>query len=60
MSKHIRVYSSYQMDIGSENFKRVFVTHRNIVTTAVNKTLKSIDCDGRELHGVILGEVTWP
>ena len=27
MSKHSRVYSSYQMEIGSEAFKRSFVTH---------------------------------
>ena len=35
MSKHGRVYSGYQLDIGTEAFKRAFVTHRNAVTTAV-------------------------
>ena len=42
MSMHIREYRSYQLDIGSEAFKRVFVTHGNVVTTAI------FDCDGRE------------
>ena len=35
MSKHGRVYSGYQLDIGARAFKRAFVTHRNAVTTAV-------------------------
>ena len=48
MSKHSTVYGSYQMDIGSEAFKRSFVTHRNEVTTAVKRTSKTIDCDGRD------------
>ena len=48
MSKHSRVYSYYQMDIGSEIFKRASMTHQNAVTTAVKKTLKTIECDGRE------------
>ena len=48
MSKHNRVYSSYQMDRGLEAFKQVFVTHRNAVTISVKRTLKTIDCDGRE------------
>ena len=34
MSKHDRVYSGYQLDIGAGAFKRAFVTHRNAVTTA--------------------------
>ena len=34
MSKHGRVYSEYQLDIGAGAFKRAFVTHRNAVTTA--------------------------
>ena len=42
-----RVYSSYQMDIGSEAFKRAFVKHRNAVTTAVKRTSKTNGCDGR-------------
>ena len=48
MSKHIRVYRSCQIDIGSEAFKRAFVTHRNAVTSAVKITLKTNDCDGSE------------
>ena len=35
MSKHSRVYSAYQLDIGAGAFKRAFVTHPNAVTTAV-------------------------
>ena len=35
MSKHIRVYSAYQLDIGAGAFKRAFVTHPNAVTTAM-------------------------
>ena len=34
MSKHGRVYSEYQLDIGAGAFKRALVTHRNAVTTA--------------------------
>ena len=37
MSKHGRVYSGYQLDIGAGAFKRAFVTHRNAVTTAVKR-----------------------
>ena len=48
MSKHSRVYSSYQMDVESDAFKRAFVTHCNAVTTAVEGTLKTFDCEGRE------------
>ena len=48
MSKHNRPYSSYQIDTGSEAFKRAFVTHRKTLTTPVKRTLKTIDCDGRE------------
>ena len=46
--KHSRKYSSYQMDVGSVAFKRGFVTHRNAVTTAVKRTLRTNDCDMRE------------
>ena len=35
MSKHSRVYSAYQLDIGAGAFKLAFVTHPNAVTTAV-------------------------
>ena len=37
MSKHSRVYSAYQLDIGAGAFKRVFVIHWNAVTTAVKR-----------------------
>ena len=48
MSKHSRVYSAYQLDIGAGVFKRAFVTHRNAVTTAVKRTSRTSECDGRE------------
>ena len=48
MSKHSRVYSAYQLDIGAGAFKRAVVTHRNTVTTAVKRTSKTIEYDGRE------------
>ena len=48
MSKHSRVYSAYQLDIGARAFKRAFVTHRNTITTAVNRTSRTSECDGRE------------
>ena len=48
MSKHSRVYSAYQLDIGAGAFKRAFVTHRNTVTTAVKRNSKTIECDGKE------------
>ena len=38
MSKHSRVYSAFQLDIGAGAFKLAFVTHRNAVTTAVKRT----------------------
>ena len=53
MSKHIREYRSCQMDIGSEAFKRAFVTHRNAVTRAVQRTLKTNDCDGSEREEIM-------
>ena len=37
MSKHGRVYSKYQLDIGAGAFERALVTHRNAVTTAVKR-----------------------
>ena len=37
MSKHGRVYSGYQLDIGVGAFKRAVVTHWNAVTTAVKR-----------------------
>ena len=48
MSKHSRVYSAYQLDIGAGAFKRAFVTHRNAVTTAVKSKSRTSECDGRE------------
>ena len=48
MSKHSRLYSAYQLGIGAEAFKRAFVTHRNAVTTAVKRTSRTSECNGRE------------
>ena len=48
MSKHGRVYSVYQLDIGAGAFKRAFVTHRNTVTTAVKRISRTSELDGRE------------
>ena len=48
MSKHSRMYSSYQMDVGWGAFKRAFVTHRKAVTTAGKRTTRTNGCDGRE------------
>ena len=48
MSKHSRVYSAYQLDIGAGAFKRAFVTHRNAVTTSVKRTSRTSERDGRE------------
>ena len=48
MSKHGRVYSGYQLDIGTGAFKRAFVTHRNAVTTAVRIISRTSDRSGKE------------
>ena len=48
MSKHSREYSAYQLDIGAGAFKRAMVIHRNAVTTAVKRTSRISECDGRE------------
>ena len=48
VSKHSRVYSAYQLGIGSGAFKRAFATHRNAVSTAVKRMSGTSDCDGRE------------
>ena len=48
MSKHGRVYSTYQLDFGAGAFKRAFVTHRNAVTTAVKRMSRMSEHDGRE------------
>ena len=38
----------YQLDIGAEAFKRVFVTHRNAVTTSVKRNSRTNERNGRE------------
>ena len=48
MSKHGRVYSEYQLDIGAGDFKRAFVTHRNAVTTAVKRISRTSERSGNE------------
>ena len=48
MSKHSRVYSAYQLDIGAGAFKQAFVTHRNTVTTAVKRTSRMSEGNRRE------------
>ena len=48
MSKHNRVYSAYQLDIGAGAFTQVFVIHRNAITAAVKRTSRTSECDGRE------------
>ena len=48
MSKHGRVYSEYQLDIGAGAFKRAFVTHRNAVTTAVKRISRTSERGGNE------------
>ena len=48
MSKHGRVYSEYQLDIGAGAFKRALVTHRNAVTTAVKRISKTSERSGKE------------
>ena len=48
MSKHSRVYSAYQLDIAAGAFKRAFVNHLNVVTTAVKRASRTSECDGRE------------
>ena len=48
MSKHGRVYSVYQLDIGAGACKRAFVTHRNAVTNAVKRISRTNELNGRE------------
>ena len=48
MSKHGRVYSEYQLDIGAGAFKRSLVTHRNAVTTAVKRISRTSERSGNE------------
>ena len=47
-SKHSRVYSEYQLDNGAGAFKRASVTHRKAVTTAVKRTSRTSEWDGRK------------
>ena len=42
------MYSAYQLDIGTGAFKRPFVTHRNAVTTAMKRTSRTSEGNGRE------------
>ena len=37
MSRNTEAYQSFQLDIGPGGYKRVFLTHRNAVTTAVKR-----------------------
>ena len=53
MSKHSRVYSAYQLDIGAGAFKRAFVAHRNAVTTAVERMSRTKEVDGREREEIL-------
>ena len=48
MSKHCRVYSGYQLEIGAGAFKRAFVTHQNAVTTAVKRISRRSERSGKE------------
>ena len=66
ISKHSRLYSLYQTRIGSQAFERAFMTHRNAVTTAVKRTLKTIGFDDREKEetlkekSIVKGDVVPP
>ena len=48
ITKHGRVYSGYQLDIGAGTFKRAFVTHGNAVTTAVKRISRTNERSGKE------------
>ena len=48
MTKHGRVYSGYQLDIGAGAFKRAFVTHRNAMATAVKRIVRTSERSGKE------------
>ena len=37
MSRNTEAYQSFQLDIGPGAYKRAFLTHRNVVTTAVKR-----------------------
>ena len=53
ISKHGRVHSVYQLDIGAGAFKRVYVTHRNAVTTAVKRISRTSERNGREKEEIL-------
>ena len=53
MSKHSRVYSAYQLDLGGGAFKRAFVTHRNAVTTALKRISRTSESEGREREEIM-------
>ena len=53
MSKHSRVCSVYQLDIGAGAFKRAFVTHQKAVTTTVKRISRTIERDGREKEDML-------
>ena len=48
MSKHGRMYSGYQLDIGAGAIKQAFVTHLNAVTTAVKRISRTSEHCGKE------------
>ena len=48
MSKHGRVYSEYQVDIGAGAFKQALVTHQNAVTNAVKRISRTSERSGKE------------
>ena len=57
MSKHGRVYSTYQLDIGARALKRAFVTHWKAVTTAVKRISRMSELDGREKEEMLKEEL---
>ena len=57
ISKHGRVYSGYQLDIGAGAFKQALVTHRNAVTTAVKKISRTSEGSGKEKEEMLKGDL---
>ena len=53
ISKHGRVYSTYQLDIGAGAFKRDFLTHRNAVPTAVKRISRTSEGGFGEKRDVV-------
>ena len=41
MSKNTEAYPPFQLDIGPGAYKRAFLTHRNVVTTAVKRVARA-------------------